>query len=117
MLLLFTNEDHNATLRSGTLVPRVEARVVYDTLSNTCLQKYKFLLTSAQELAEICQKKLQIPNFSAGDVRKWWIIHGHSALILQIPSFVTDFFLNFGFAEVTLSRKYSNKFGISLDFS
>jgi len=44
-------------------------------------------------------------------------IHGHSALILQIPSFVTDFFRNFGFAEVTLSRKYSNKFGISLDFS
>jgi hypothetical protein len=74
-------------------------------------------LTSAQDLAEICQKKLQIPNFSAGDVRKWWIIHGHSALILQIPSLVTDFFSNFGFAEVALSRKYSNKFGISLDFS
>jgi len=81
------------------------------------MQNYKFLLTSEQDLTEICYKKLQIPNFSAVDVRKWWIIHGHSALILQIPSLVTDFFRNFGFAEVTLSRKYSNKFGISLDFS
>jgi len=36
------------------------------------MQKYKFLLTSAQDLAEICYKKLQIGNFSAGDVRKWW---------------------------------------------
>lgn len=36
------------------------------------MQKYKFPLTSAQDLAEICYKKLQIANFSAGDVRKWW---------------------------------------------
>ena len=43
-----------------------------DTLSNTCLQNYKFLLTLAQDLAEICYKKLQIGNFSAVDVRKWW---------------------------------------------
>ena len=37
------------------------------------LQNYKFLLTLAQKLAEICQKKLQIANFSAGNVRKWWV--------------------------------------------
>ena len=36
------------------------------------LQNYKFLLTSAQDLAEICYKKLQIANFSAVGVRKWW---------------------------------------------
>ena len=36
------------------------------------MQNYKFLLTLAQELTEICYMKLQIGNFSAGDVRKWW---------------------------------------------
>ena len=36
------------------------------------LQIYSFLSSSAQDLAEICYKKLQIANFSAGDVRKWW---------------------------------------------
>ena len=38
------------------------------------LQIYSFLSTSAQELAEICYKKLQIANFSAVDARKWWKI-------------------------------------------
>ena len=36
------------------------------------MQNYKFLLTSAQDLTEICYKTLQIGNFSAADVRKWW---------------------------------------------
>ena len=36
------------------------------------MQNYKFSLTLAQNLAEICYMKLQIANFSAGDVRKWW---------------------------------------------
>jgi hypothetical protein len=36
------------------------------------LQNYKFLLTLAQDLAEICYKTLQIGNFSAVDVRKRW---------------------------------------------
>ena len=36
------------------------------------MQNYKFLLTLVQDLAEICYKTLQIANFSAGDVRKWW---------------------------------------------
>ena len=36
------------------------------------LQNYKFLLTLAQDLAEICYKTLQIANFSAGDVIMWW---------------------------------------------
>ena len=35
------------------------------------LQNYKFLLTSAQDLAEICREKLQIASFSAADVRIW----------------------------------------------
>ena len=35
--------------------------------------------------------------------------YGHSALILQNPSFVTDFFRNFGFAEVTGTRKSKRK--------
>ena len=38
------------------------------------LQIYSFLSSSAQELAEICYKKLQIANFSAVDARKWWKI-------------------------------------------
>jgi len=33
-------------------------------------QNYKFPLISAQDLAEICYKKLQIADFSAVDVRK-----------------------------------------------
>ncbi len=36
------------------------------------MQNYKFSLTLAQNLAEICYKKLQIGNFSAGDVIMWW---------------------------------------------
>ena len=36
------------------------------------MQNYKYLLTLVQDLAEICYKTLQIGNFSAGDVRKWW---------------------------------------------
>ena len=36
------------------------------------MQNYKFSLTLAQDLAEICYKKLQIGNFSAADVGKWW---------------------------------------------
>ena len=36
------------------------------------LQNYKFPLTLALDLAEICYKKLQIANFSAVDVGKWW---------------------------------------------
>ena len=36
------------------------------------MQNYKFLLTLAQDLTEICYKKLQIANFSAGDVIMWW---------------------------------------------
>jgi hypothetical protein len=38
------------------------------------LQIYSFLSSSAQELAEICYKKLQIANFSAVNARKWWKI-------------------------------------------
>jgi len=34
--------------------------------------KLQFSLTLTQNMAEICYKKLQIGNFSAGDVRKWW---------------------------------------------
>ena len=40
--MLISNENHTATLRSGTLVPRVEARVVYDTLSNTWCKDTSF---------------------------------------------------------------------------
>ncbi len=36
------------------------------------MQNYKFLLTLAQDLAEICYKKLQIGNFSAVFVIMWW---------------------------------------------
>ena len=36
------------------------------------LQIYSFLSSSAQELAEIWREKLQIANFSAADVGKWW---------------------------------------------
>lgn len=41
-------------------------------LGRNPMQNYKFLSISAQDLAEICYKKLQIANFSAGDVRMWW---------------------------------------------
>ena len=40
--MLISNKNHTATLRSGTLVPRVKARVVYDTLSNTCCKITNF---------------------------------------------------------------------------
>ena len=36
------------------------------------MQNYKISLTLAQDLAEICYKKLQIANFSAVDARMWW---------------------------------------------
>ena len=39
-----------------------------------------------------------------------------SALILQIPSFVTDFFLNFGFAEVTRHSEMKRKSRFSFAF-
>jgi len=67
--MLISNENHTATLRSGTPAIR---RASFTTIGRTCLQNYKIPLTSAQDLAEICYKKLQIGNFSAADVRKWW---------------------------------------------
>jgi len=66
----------------GPLYLAGEACAVYDTFSNTCLQNYKFPLTLAQDLAEICYKKLQIGNFSAADVGKWWKFSNSTLLYL-----------------------------------
>jgi len=60
------------------------------------LQNYKFLLTSAQDLAEICYKKLQIANFSAGYVRKWWKFSNFGAKTKNDRTMVNDMETNKG---------------------
>lgn len=42
-MLLFTNENHIATLHSGILSLAGETCTVYGAFSNTCLQKYKII--------------------------------------------------------------------------
>ena len=66
-LCLFPTKIILPPCAQGPLYLAGEACTVYDTFSNTCLQNYKFPLTLAQDLAEICYKKLQIGIFSAVD--------------------------------------------------
>lgn len=56
------------------------------------MQNYNFLLTLAQDLTEICYKKLQIGISSAGDVRKWWKFSNKMlCLIKKVEALKTTF--------------------------
>jgi len=67
---------------SGVTVPKLFPNTMMGTLFLLHLAaKGGHLSTLAQDLAEICYKKLEIGNFSAADVGKWWKNLGISRIL------------------------------------